>query len=214
MDLHRPNSGQVFTGLLWIIAGFWLFGLLINQKPPLSWIGFLGLGFSAWMIAKEMHHPNDFILTFNLNTPNNPVKNISLGIIVGLGLAILYNSSIHSSLIPEQLQWFTLVAAAIGMTEELIFRGFVQRKASQISPLWGVVVASLAHSIYKCCLFVFPDPSYHFPLIFLFLLTFAVGLLAGWITEYSKSVIPALAGHAVFDIVVYGGLSEAPWWSF
>ena len=72
--------------------------------------------------------------------------------------------------------------------------------------------ASLAHTAYKCSLFVFPDVPVRANLLVLGLATFVVGMLFGLMRERLGSVaFPALA-HGAFDLVVYGDVAQLPWW--
>lgn len=208
------NKYHPLLNVLAISFGLWVFGLFISFNYPLKLLGFAGIATSVFLIGRQIDTWNKLLLNFNVTGGNRSIKYISIALFVGAALAILNNWSIHTSLVPDSLFFFALVAASIGSTEELIFRGFIQGKARQISPIFAIVFASFSHSIYKVSLFIYPHPDYDYPIIFLFLLTFVVGLLAGWVTEKSKSILPALLGHALFDILVYGGLKEAPFWVF
>jgi membrane protease YdiL (CAAX protease family) len=42
--------------------------------------------------------------------------------------------------------------------------------------------------------------------------TFLGGLFFGTLRQVARNVAPALAAHAVFDVIVYGALAQAPWW--
>jgi membrane protease YdiL (CAAX protease family) len=47
---------------------------------------------------------------------------------------------------------------------------------------------------------------------FLALWTFGVGLLFGTVRHLSKSLLPSLTAHVLFDILVYAEFTTAPWW--
>ncbi len=51
-----------------------------------------------------------------------------------------------------------------------------------------------------------------FDLFFLVVWTLVGGLLFGLLREKSGSAFPPLIAHAMFDIVLYGGLATAPLW--
>jgi len=105
-----------------------------------------------------------------------------------------------------------MIAPIIGSTEELIFRGYLQKQLRQIGPVTSIVFASLFHSLYKL-VFFFPRES-PFEINFLSLVkcTFFVGILFGMIKEYAKNSLAPVCGHAVFNLVVYGDNSIIPWW--
>ena len=113
---------------------------------------------------------------------------------------------------PNKLHQFALVAALIGATEELIFRGFIQGRAGKINKVFGVLFASFSHSLYKCGLFLIPFFDHDVNIASLFLFTFVGGMFFGLLREVSKSVLPAIAAHAIFDILVYGQFLQSPWW--
>jgi hypothetical protein len=72
--------------------------------------------------------------------------------------------------------------------------------------------SAMAHTGYKCFLFVSPPAGADINILFLFQWTFAIGLIFG-ITRYlTKSILPAMTAHALFDILVYGEFAAAPWW--
>ncbi|MCK5693629.1 MAG: CPBP family intramembrane metalloprotease, partial [Bacteroidales bacterium] len=51
-----------------------------------------------------------------------------------------------------------------------------------------------------------------FDFFYLIFWTFLGGLLIGTLRELSGSTIPPVIAHAVFDIILYGGLAIAPVW--
>jgi membrane protease YdiL (CAAX protease family) len=108
------------------------------------------------------------------------------------------------------LRW--LSKPAIAASEELLFRGYIQGRLRGLGPVPAVVLAAAAHGAYKVSLFLFLPEGVAVDLFSLGYNTFAAGLAAGAVREWSKSVVPPLAGHVLFDIVRYGERSVAPWW--
>ena len=107
---------------------------------------------------------------------------------------------------------FAAVAAAIGVTEELVYRGYVQGRLRALGPLAAAILAAVGHTAYKCALFALPPLAVEIDLPFLALGTLVVGVGFGALRERSRSVLPALAAHACFDVLVYGQGAQAPWW--
>jgi membrane protease YdiL (CAAX protease family) len=105
-----------------------------------------------------------------------------------------------------------LSAAAVGCTEELIFRGFLQQQLRKINVVLAVVVATASHTGYKIAFFAALSPVHAVNLKFLLVWTFIVGLIFGILKEYSGSTLTPVAGHASFDLLVYGDSSINPWW--
>ncbi len=124
----------------------------------------------------------------------------------------LYRWSCARALFPGALLGFAPLAALIGGTEEIVYRGYVQGRARRLGVFPAVVLASLCHAAYKCALFALPASPVQTDFLFLATWTFLGGLVFGALRELAGSIAPALAAHACFDIVVYGDLAQAPWW--
>jgi membrane protease YdiL (CAAX protease family) len=137
---------------------------------------------------------------------------IITGILLGILLAIFYRWYLEISLFPNSLHLFAVVAALIGCTEELVFRGFIQDYAKSINTPFSILFSTISHTAYKCCLFLSPMAVYDIDIGFLALWTLIAGFIFGTIKHYSKSILPLLFAHALFDILVYGELISAPWW--
>lgn len=134
------------------------------------------------------------------------------GISAGLGLAVIYRRHLEVSLIPESVHLFFIVAALIGAMEEVVFRGFLQAHVKSINGPFSVLFSALAHTGYKCCLFLSPVIISDIDVGFLALWTFCAGLFFGTIRHLSNSIMPPLAAHVFFDILVYAEFTNAPWW--
>ncbi len=134
------------------------------------------------------------------------------GISAGLILAIVYRWYLDISLLPGSFHSFVVVAALIGSMEELVFRGFLQVHVRSINGPFSVLFSTLAHTGYKCCLFLSPSLMPQIDITFLALWTFGAGLFFGAIRHLSDSILPSLAAHALFDILVYAEFTNAPWW--
>ena len=142
-------------------------------------------------------------------------KNIAFllsGLVIGAALGILYRWRYAGHLLPTTLTLFAPVAALVGATEELAYRGYVQGRLRVLGPLPAVALAALGHTAYKCALFALPGRSVQIDVGIFAACTFFGGLLFGALRERSGSVLPPVVAHACFDILVYGELSHAPWW--
>lgn len=134
------------------------------------------------------------------------------GAIIGTGLGVLLRSSRGIDLLPAAAGPFLVVAAAIGATEELLYRGYVQGRLSRLSWPVAVILAAAAHTAYKSALFAFPPEGVVIEYGSLALWTFLGGAAFGVTRHFSGSVVPALTAHVLFDIVVYGEGISGPWW--
>jgi membrane protease YdiL (CAAX protease family) len=114
--------------------------------------------------------------------------------------------------IPTSYTWFACTSAAIGATEELLFRGVIFYMLKKRNIFLTVIVSSLAHAGYKTLLFASPFVHQPIDLVKLFSYTFIAGLVLGSMRIFSGSTGPPLAAHVFWDIIVYGDSPEAPWW--
>lgn len=133
---------------------------------------------------------------------------------VGLGVALgmFYRCIQHQTPLPERLTWFCLVAAGIGVCEEVAYRGFVQGCLRKYG-LWAACVGgAVAHASYKCSLFVAPDVAVRADLLWLGAGTLVFGVVFGLMREAFGSVLFPVLAHAAFDVATYGDLTRPPWW--
>jgi membrane protease YdiL (CAAX protease family) len=100
----------------------------------------------------------------------------------------------------------------IGITEELLFRGFLQGKLSGINIYAAILLSAFGHTLYKYLVLRSFPVDIGIDFLSLVVFTFIAGLMCGALRALSKSIIPACVTHAVFDILVYGGLSTWPVW--
>jgi len=100
----------------------------------------------------------------------------------------------------------------VGSTEELFFRGFIQGHTRHIGVIFSVIFATLAHTAYKCSFFAAQQSGYEMDIMFLMKWTILGGIVFGILKEYSNNIVPPLAGHAVFDLLIYGDSVTVPWW--
>ena len=131
---------------------------------------------------------------------------------LGAGCGILFRSVGVRGLLPTGLGSFVVVAAAIGAVEELLYRGYVQGRLVRLAWPLAVILAAAAHTVYKSALFAFPPEGVAIALGSLAVWTFLGGAAFGLTRHFSGSVLPPLAAHVLFDIIVYGDSTQAPWW--
>ena len=131
---------------------------------------------------------------------------------LGIGLAVYYRFVQHQTLLPTQLAWFCLMAAGIGVCEEIAYRGFVQGCLRKYGLWVGCIGGAVAHAGYKCSLFVLPDVAVRADLLWLGAGTVVFGIVFGLMREAFGSVLFPVLVHATFDVVTYGDLTSAPWW--
>jgi membrane protease YdiL (CAAX protease family) len=134
------------------------------------------------------------------------------GIAIGIVLTLIYRWHLDLSLFPKSVHLFAISAALIGCTEELVFRGFLQEYVKNFNGPFSIIFSTVSHTGYKCCLFLSPAITANIDVGFLALWTLLAGILFGTIRHLSKSLLPSLSAHILFDILVYAEFVSAPWW--
>jgi len=203
------NLGEVAVAA----AGMVVFALCAHRPAPLAIVSGLGLLAAALGIGRGvLSAPSPGrMLGFRLASRQVAAFTI-LGLIIGIGLGLAYRAGYGWELLPRVLRPFALVSVAIGVTEELIYRGYVQGRLRGLGPVGAVACAALCHTAYKAALFAFPPFPLEINWVFLVGATFAAGLAFGALRAVPGSVLPPVAAHALFDLIVYGGRAHAPWW--
>lgn len=195
--------------------GLMIFSFFISFEFPFRLIAFISLALPAYLIGKNLKSFSDIgEILGKFRSLKHLVLLIIIGILTGLLVAIYYRWYLEISLFPNTLQDFVFIAALIGALEELVFRGYIQYYASKINAQFSILFSSFSHTGYKCCLFLSPVITANVDIGFLALWTFIAGILFGSIRHYTKSIIPSLIAHALFDIIVYAEFVKAPGWVF
>lgn len=209
VSLVKTNSYPL-TSAVFCSLGLMIFSWFIQYNFPWKLISFAALSFSAFVISLNLYSLKQF--TGTVTSVNYSILLAGSGILGGLILAAFYRNYLHQELLPSSVHYFALIAALVGSTEELVFRGFLQELTRPAGSTFSILFSTLSHTGYKCFLFISPAAEAAVDIGFLFKWTFAAGIIFGISRYWTKSIIPAMIAHAVFDIVVYGSLTEAPWW--
>jgi len=196
-----------------VAAAMCLFALFVRSPLPLGLLSALGLLATALALCHGFRAGSSPLRLLALwPFSRRAAAFVALGALIGVGLGVAYRWHYGASLLPSALGPFALVGALIGATEELLYRGYVQGRVRGLRWLGAPVFAALCHTAYKCSLFALPPAATETDFVFLAAATFLVGTGFGALRALSRSVYPPLLAHALFDIIVYGGLAQAPWW--
>jgi len=194
-------------------AGLAVFAFLIIYPYPFKLIAFIPLVITAFIISRNINWPVNASLFFVKNIYSLKLLSFCLiGLLMGIGGAMYYRGSFGMPVLPALFRSFVFVAMSIGIMEELVFRGFIQGRLSNYYPGFAIVFAAFAHATYKACLFLSPAAQQHHSLFLFYTWTFGAFILIGLLRHYSKSIVPALLVHAMFDLIVYAENLQAPWW--
>lgn len=203
----------ILSGAIFCSLGLMVFSFFIHFVFPVMVVSFAGLLISAFIIATNLRSLTDLKKIFGeFVSFKITLLYLIFGIATGIVLSILYRWHLNASIFPKSIHAFVIVAALIGSMEELVFRGFLQEYVKSINGPFSILFSTLAHTGYKCCLFLSPVITADTNVGFLALWTFGAGLLFGTLRHLSKSLLPSLTAHALFDILVYSEFASAPWW--
>jgi len=193
--------------------GLMVFSFFIQYKFPVRLLSFTALLISAFIISRNLRSLSDLKkITGESISIKITLLFLVFGIVSGMMLAVIYRRHLDLSLFPRSVHLFVITAAFIGCTEELVFRGFIQEYVKKINGPFSIIFSTLSHTGYKCCLFLSPVITTDINIGFLTLWTFLAGILFGTIRHQSRSLLPSLSAHALFDILVYAEYVNAPWW--
>jgi membrane protease YdiL (CAAX protease family) len=196
-----------------------LFALFSHRGLPWIFIGAAGVLITAFAVQSSFRSLREVPAGFGLAAPALRVLPFLLaGCLLGAGLGILYRVSFDMTVLPDTgFAPFAFIACAIGAAEEILYRGWMQGrlrslKAGAAGAVIAVILAAAAHAAYKTALFALPPWPMNIEYAKIAALTLGSGALFGLLRELSDNVIPAVAAHVVFDLLVYAAALRAPWW--
>ena len=148
---------------------------------------------------------------------NHPFIRIAIVACLAIPASIGYRLLLETTILPSHLYWFAFVAMTVGLTEEILWRGWMQGiLTGRFGPWVAVPTTALSHTAYKTALFVFPPSGISerptIALVVIAALTFGFGAFLGVIRYRQGTVASPVAFHMVFDLLVYGGCDSIPWW--
>jgi len=148
---------------------------------------------------------------------SHPCYRVAVAACLGAMAAIGYRRLIGTSVLLDSLHWFAVVAMAIGMTEELLWRGWMQGSLTEtLGAARAVLITAGSHASYKTALFVFAPASLGMrppgALFLIAALTFGFGSVLGFFRARQGTIAAPVAFHMLFDLLVYGESAKAPWW--
>ena len=205
---YPQRIGVVSTAVLGIL----IFAAFIHRDFPLLLLAIAGMTLAGAAIAYSIRG-QAIAEAFAVDRFHSKMLLFCLlALPVGVLLGMLTRNTFDISLFPARITMVAMVAPLVGAFEELIFRGYIQGHLRPIGRYFSVVYASAVHTSYKLLVILTLSVPLQFDFFFLVFWTFVGGLLFGTLRELSQSTLPAMVAHAVFDVVVYGGLATMPFW--
>ena len=208
MSLKRSEP----AGVAVLVAGMAVFGLCAHRQtlivPRIA-----ALSLAALAVARGIAMSRQPRVLLGLNRfPSRRLGFVPLCIVLGVGLGIYYRYRQGRPLLPDALTCMCLVSAAIGIGEEVIYRGFVQGVLKRYGAAAAILGGAAAHTAYKCCLFALPDVAVRADILWLGIGTFITGIVFGAMRERWGSLLFPVVFHAAFDVTAYADLQSIPWW--
>ncbi len=207
------QRGRRLTEAAALGLGMVLFSLFAHRGWPWIAAGAAGLLAAAFGIQSSFASLRDIPALFGLSALPPKVIPIGLaGSAAGFGLGVFYRLSFDMPAVPPSLELFVLAACGIGTAEELVYRGWMQGRLRILGRPAAILIAAAAHAAYKTALFALPSSPIGVDYRLIAVWTLGAGALFGLARELSDSVLPPVAAHVTFDLLVYGAIARAPWW--
>ena len=201
------------SGAILCSLGLMVFSFFIHYEFPVCLISFAALLMSTFIISRNLRSFSDLKkITGEYISFKTSFLHVIFGFSAGIVITVMYRRHLEISFFPKSIHLFVISAAFIGALEELVFRGFLQEYVKSINGPFSVIFSTLSHTGYKCCLFLPPVITANTDVGFLAIWTFVIGILFGTMRHLSKSLLPTLSAHVLFDILVYAEFVTAPWW--
>jgi membrane protease YdiL (CAAX protease family) len=195
-----------------VVLGILLFAGFIHQPFPKLLLAITGLAGAAAMMAFSIRE-SSILNAFGVEHIHHKALLYGLpAVALGILLGMITRNRFDQNLFPSQLSAMALIAPLVGMVEELVFRGYIQGHLHPIGRIFSIVYASTVHTSYKLLVILSLSTPLEFDFFFLVFWTFVGGLLFGILRELADSSLPPVLAHAIFDVMVYGGLAMAPVW--
>ena len=210
--IHNEKISVLLETIL-LVAGIGVFAWFIQEDNYLIAVAFGGLLVASLVISAIIVKSESPAEIFGIDRFNKRILLFCFaGIFIGVVPAFCGRYYYDLPDFPASLTIIALVSPLIGITEELVFRGYIQGRLRIIGTVGAVFIAAAAHALYKFLVLGSVSDIVEVNFLALVGLTFGFGIIIGFVRAFSRSVIPALAAHASFDILMYGDFTSMPVW--
>ena len=196
-----------------LVAGIAVFALFIQKDGYLIAVAFGGLLLASGVIATIIVKTDYSLDLLGLDRFNKKILWYGIAAVLVGALPAFYGRYCYDLTdFPQSLTIIALVSPLIGITEEIIFRGYLQGRLRIIGVVGCVSIPAAAHSIYKFLVLLSVNDLVVVNYPYLILLTFGFGIIVGLMRAGSGSLVPCMVAHASFDVLMYGDFSSMPVW--
>lgn len=171
-------------------------GLPLARMPQIAWYAVVSapLFLACWLLIRTLGYTRaDLNLRFGRPGPQLAIM------LIGLVLGITEYAILRPAPLVAALTWQQLVLPALillictGFSEELIFRGIMQRAAYTAMGRWAIVYVAAVFAVLHMGYRSFPDV----------LFVFVVGVIFGWIVARTGSLLGVTLAHGMTNIVLF-----------
>ena len=207
------SIARTAAGATALAGGLILFSWFAHWPLPGGALGAAGLAIAGAAIVWASPRGEDLVTTLGFRSgARRPLIYWLVGVLTGALAGLAHRASLNLSAFDFTFQPFVIVACLIGAMEEVIYRGWLLGTLRRFGWPTAIGLSAVAHAAYKTALFAQPSVPAPIDYASLALLTAAGGLILGTLRAASRSLWPAIIAHAVFDLVVYRTVADAPWW--
>jgi membrane protease YdiL (CAAX protease family) len=210
----NSRGRESLTDVIVVAVGMLVFALFAHRDLPLILIPVVVLGIIAVHVSRSLPVGAQTAQPVSRGAIYGRLLLFSaVGITLGIVAASAYRRDAGLSPLPQAVQPFVLVSCAVGVCEELLYRGWMLTRIGTHRWPTAIAATALAHALYKTALFAWPATGVTSAnLAWILIWTTAGGLVLGALRVASRSVVPPALAHAAFDFVLYGAFVQAPWW--
>lgn len=205
---------SIFELVFFVIPIFYIRKYLKNPtlKNRLIFLGFTTRNYDRKRIFKEVLIGLGFAV---IGVFIVTITSFAIELIVGtfFGISIDHDTTgLTGEIIPVDLPslivFSVVVILVIGTSEEILFRGFMQKGlVRSLGERWGIIVTAIIFSlIHLLGIFLIAlESTYLFVILFLLSFTpyFAISLMLGWMYHWrNENLIAVMITHGVYDVLV------------
>jgi len=177
--LNATNErGSILIESCLFLTGTILFAYYTHYTTLYFLLSLLGLLIIVVLIGLKIRNLKDIQYVFDIYLQT---KNFTYYIILGLLLGFVFGGIcrdfFYIQIFPGKLSAIAFTAALTGSTEELLFRGYLQKLIRPAGVVLSVLTAALFHTIYKFIFFLSRQSYVEIDYLFLVQWTFFVRLI-------------------------------------
>ena len=180
-----------------LVAGIAVFALFIQKDGYLMAVAFGGLLLASGIIATIIVKTDSSLELLGMDRFNKKILWYGIAaVLIGTIPAFCGRYVYDLTDFPQSLTIIALISPLIGITEEIIFRGYMQGRLRVIGVVGCVSIPAAAHSVYKFLVLLSVNDLVEVNYPYLILLTFGFGVIVGLMRAGSGSLVACIVRRA------------------